>query len=117
MNMKISIFGKLIGMVVMAIVLTSATLFLTTDHYVTQGFDEKSLEELTGFKNAVDAEIEDMEILLTTVGSLMARNSEVAQSIFNLKFHVFFAAGADKFHRPSQRRELKPKNSMISACQ
>ena len=81
--MKISIFGKLIGMIVLAIVLTSAALFLTTNHFVTQGFDEKTLEELTGFKNAVDAEIQDMQVLLTTVGSLMAQNSEVAQSIYN----------------------------------
>ena len=79
--MRIPIFGKLIGIIVLAVLLTSGVLFLTTNHYVTKGFDEKALEELGGFKGAVEAEIEDSEVLLETVGMLLAANFEVQHAI------------------------------------
>jgi methyl-accepting chemotaxis protein len=79
--MKISIFGKLIGIVILAVILTSSVLFFSTNHYVTQGFDEKVLEELDGFKNAVDAEVTDNETLLRSVGLLMASNFEIQHAM------------------------------------
>ncbi len=79
--MRIPIFGKLIGIIVLAVLLTSGVLFLTTNHYVTKGFDEKALEEIGGFKGAVEAEIEDWEVLLETVGMLLAANFEVQHAI------------------------------------
>ncbi|SDB17642.1 methyl-accepting chemotaxis protein [Desulfonatronum thiosulfatophilum] len=79
--MKVSIFGKLIGVVVLAVLLTSSVLFFTTNHYVAKGFDEKALEELNGFQGAVRAQIEDWEELLEAVGFLMSSNFEVQHAL------------------------------------
>ncbi|GAB6059968.1 methyl-accepting chemotaxis protein [Desulfonatronum parangueonense] len=79
--MRVSIFGKLIGIIVLAVLLTSSVLFFTTNHYVSRGFDEKALEELSGFKGAVEAQIEDWEVLLGSVGFLMASNFDVQHAL------------------------------------
>ncbi|TVR00726.1 MAG: HAMP domain-containing protein [Desulfovibrionales bacterium] len=79
--MRVSILGKLVGIIVVAVVLTSGVLFLTTNHFVTKGFDEKALEELNNFKGAVEAQIQDLETLLQNVGFLMASNFEVQHAL------------------------------------
>ena len=79
--MRVSIFGKLIGIIVLAVLLTTGVLFFTTNHYVTKGFDEKALQELEVAKGAVEAEIADWEKLLLNVGFLMAANFEVQHGI------------------------------------
>ena len=79
--MKLKIFTKLTGLIVLTILLTSGTLFWTTNHYVTQGFDEKAREELRNVRGAVEAEIKDWEKLLLNVGYLMAAKVEVQRAI------------------------------------
>ncbi|HDQ39459.1 MAG TPA: methyl-accepting chemotaxis protein [Desulfonatronum sp.] len=81
--MRISIFGKLIGIVVLAVLLTSSVLFYTTNHFVTKGFDEQALAELEIAKGAVEAQVKDQEEYLLAIASLIAQNTEVAQSMFD----------------------------------
>jgi len=79
--MKISIFVKITGLVVLAVLITTSALFLTTNYYIAQGLDKKGLGVLEDTKAAVDTIIEDWETRLLYVGFLMAANLDVQQAI------------------------------------
>ncbi len=81
--MRIPIFAKLVGIIVLAILLTSSVLFLATNYFVTRGFDEQALGNIQGAKAAVEAEIADQESLLLTIGALTSQSDIVTQSVFD----------------------------------
>jgi hypothetical protein len=97
-RMRVSIFWKLIAIVVLAVLLTSSVLFFTTNHYVTEGFNEKVQDELRNAKVAVETGIADWEDLLQNLGFLMAENFQV-QSAASQRNSVFLQQFAQEMMR------------------
>jgi methyl-accepting chemotaxis protein len=79
--MKISIFVKLVGIVVFAVLLTGSVLFVTTSHYVSRAFDEKVKEGMSHIKDGFKYELQDRKRLLLDDGFFIAVNFDVQQAM------------------------------------
>jgi methyl-accepting chemotaxis protein len=79
--MKLSIFWKLVTMIVVTIVLLSGAIFITVNHFVIAGFDREASGNIQKFQKSVDHEMEDLRQFLQ-VGALMtAENPAVAKAV------------------------------------
>jgi methyl-accepting chemotaxis protein len=79
--MKISIFVKLVGLVVFAVLLTGSALFVATSHYVSKTFDQKTQEDLGDIKGAIKSELKHLEKVLLDKGFLLANDLRVQQAM------------------------------------
>ena len=79
--MKISIFWKLVGMIVVTIILLSGSIFFTVNHFVVNGFDKEAVNNIKTFRESVDHELEDLRQFLLAGAYMMAENPTVAQAV------------------------------------
>ncbi|EFI35550.1 methyl-accepting chemotaxis sensory transducer with Pas/Pac sensor [Desulfonatronospira thiodismutans ASO3-1] len=79
--MRFTIFWKILAILGSTIVLVSAAIFLTTNHFVTQSLDEQALDTLDNYRQAVDMEIEEISSNAAFVNSVVVENPDVAEAI------------------------------------
>ncbi|QLA16204.1 methyl-accepting chemotaxis protein [Desulfolutivibrio sulfoxidireducens] len=79
--MKISIFWKLVGMIVVTIILLSGSIFFTVNHFVVNGFDKEAVNNIKTFRESVDYELEDLRQFLLAGAYMLAENPTVAQAV------------------------------------
>jgi len=79
--MKLSIFWKLVAMIVVTIVLLSGAIFFTVNHFVVAGFDKEASGNIQKFQKSVDHEMEDLRQFLQVGALLAAENPAVAKAV------------------------------------
>ncbi len=79
--MRVSIFWKLVGMIVITIVFLSGSIFFTVNYFVVRGFDQEALNKIKTFRGSVDQEVEDLRQTLLSDAYLVAENPAVAQAV------------------------------------
>ena len=78
---KISFSGKIIGLVVMAVVLVSGATFLSTYYLMTGGFNDQTQKEITKLSEAVQNHLDGKVARLTTAARQVASRPDVAQAV------------------------------------
>ncbi len=79
--MKISIFWKLMAMIVVTIILLAGSIFFTVNSFVITGFDQEAVTNIKVFRENVDHELEDLRQFLLAGAYMMAENPTVAQAV------------------------------------
>jgi methyl-accepting chemotaxis protein len=79
--MRISIFWKLVGMIVVTIVFLAGSIFFTVNYFVVRGFDREAVNKIKTFRESVDHELDDLRQALLAGAYLMAENPAVAQAV------------------------------------
>ena len=79
--MRITMFWKLIGMIAVTVLLLAAAVLLTTQHFVTRGFDQESERNIRNIQGSVEHDIQDIEEYYLAIAYLVAQDLEVASAI------------------------------------
>ncbi len=81
--MRISIFWKLLGMVAASVLLLGISVFFTTKHFVTDGFDQESVKNIENFQSAMKHEIRDKEAYYLEVARRAAQDHQLASAVYS----------------------------------
>jgi len=79
--MRLSIFWKILAMLGGTIVIVSAAIFLTTNHFVTASLDEQALDRLENYRQATDMEINAIQSNIALINEIISRDQDVADAI------------------------------------
>ncbi len=81
--MRISIFWKLLGMVAASVLLLGITVFFTTKHFVSNGFDQESVKNIENFQSAMMDEIKDKKAYYLETTARAAKNPQLASAVYS----------------------------------
>ena len=76
--MKVTIFKKIVGMVVLVVVVCSLAVFLSSRHFVAKGFDQSALEAILNFRKVVEHDMAMKVQDIERTSYLLGANAEVA---------------------------------------
>ncbi|MFZ5812298.1 MAG: methyl-accepting chemotaxis protein [Thermodesulfobacteriota bacterium] len=79
--MRVSIFWKLVGMIVATIIFLAGSIFFTVNYFVIRGFDQEAQNKIETFRGSVDHEVDDLRQALLADAFLVAENLAVAQAV------------------------------------
>ncbi|NMC48434.1 MAG: HAMP domain-containing protein [Desulfovibrio sp.] len=79
--MRVSIFWKLVGMIVATIIFLAGSIFFTVNYFVVRGFDQEAQNKIETFRGSVDHEMDDLRQALLADAFLVAENLAVAQAV------------------------------------
>lgn len=79
--MTFSIRNKIVVMAVVIALLTAASIFLTVNYYVGEGFSKESVRSISTMKKVVDRHIDSLSLGFQEKATLLARDIDLIQSI------------------------------------
>jgi len=79
--MRHTIFVRLVGLIVIAVVSTTAAILVTTDHYVREGFDEATLSQINVFHDSIAGLVEERGAQAQAFGRVFADQAEVRAAV------------------------------------
>jgi len=81
--MKLSFSGKIIGLIIVAVIVVSGAIFGSTYYFVSREFKQQAQEDITTCADSVQSSLDKLKEKITGVAYLVASRPDVASAIEN----------------------------------
>ncbi len=97
--MKLSFSGKIIGLIIVAVIVVGGAIFGSTYYFVSREFNKQAQEDITTRADSVQSSLDKLKEKITGVAYLVASRPDVASAIENKDTALLQQLGKEVMHK------------------